>query len=59
MSQHIFLQTSLDAISQSLLMTAPGIFQDSHEAMRSLMCHKEQKSVCALVLAIVNEAQTL
>ncbi len=35
-----------------------GIFQDSHDAMRSLMWHKDQKSVCALVLAIVNEAQT-
>ncbi len=34
------------------------IFQDSHDAMRSLTWHKDQKSVCALVLAIVNEAQT-
>ncbi len=34
-------------------------FQDSHDAMRSLMWHNDQKSVCALVLAIVNEAQTL
>ncbi len=34
------------------------IFQDSHDAMRSLMWHNDQKSVCALVLAIVNEAQT-
>ncbi len=33
------------------------VFQDSHDAMRSLMWHKDQKSVCALVLAIVNEAQ--
>ncbi len=33
-------------------------FQDSHDAMRSLMWHKDQKSVSALVLAIVNEAQT-
>ncbi len=32
-------------------------FQDSHDAMRSLMRQKDQKSVCALVLAIVNEAQ--
>ncbi len=35
------------------------IFRDSHDAMRSVMWHKDQKSVCALVLAIVNEAQTL
>ncbi len=33
------------------------IFRDSHDAMRSVMWHKDQKSVCALVLAIVNEAQ--
>ncbi len=30
----------------------------SHDAMRSLMWHEDQKSVCSLVLAIVNEAQT-
>ncbi len=35
------------------------IFRDSSDAMRSVMWHKDQKSVCALVLAIVNEAQTL
>ncbi len=35
-----------------------GYFQDSHDAMRSLMWHNDQKSVCALVLAIINEAQT-
>ncbi len=35
------------------------IFRDSHDAMRSVMWHKDQKSVCALVLAIVNEAKTL
>ncbi len=29
------------------------IFQDSHDAMRSFMWHKAQKSVCALVLASV------
>ncbi len=29
---------------------------DSHDAMRSLKWHKEQNFVCALVLAIVNEA---
>ncbi len=28
------------------------IYKDCHDAMRSLMWHKEQKSVCALVLAI-------
>ncbi len=33
------------------------ISQASHDAMRSLMWHKDQKSVCALVLATVNEAQ--
>ncbi len=32
------------------------IFQDSHNAMRSLVWHKDQKSVCALVLAVVIEA---
>ncbi len=35
------------------------IFRGSDDAMRSVMWHKDQKSVCALVLAIVNEAQTL
>ncbi len=34
------------------------IIQDSHDVMRSLMWHKAQKSNCALVLAIVTEAQT-
>ncbi len=33
------------------------IFQDSQDAMRSFMWHKDQKSVCALVLAIVKQAQ--
>ncbi len=33
------------------------VFQDSHDAMRSLMWHKDP-SACALVVAIVNEAQT-
>ncbi len=33
-------------------------FQDSHDAVRSLMWHEDQKSVYVLVLAIVNEAQT-
>ena len=33
------------------------LFGDAH-AMRSLMWHKDQKSVCALILAIVSEAQT-
>ncbi len=44
--------------SQSLRQQHAEIFQDSHDAMRSLMWHKDQKSVCVLVLAIVNEAQT-
>ncbi len=35
-----------------------GIFQNPHDAMRSRMWHQEQKSVHALVLAIVNEAWT-
>ena len=43
---------------QGLRQQHAGIFQDSHDAMRSVMWHKDQKSVCALVLAIVNEAQT-
>jgi len=34
------------------------LFHDAHCAMRSLMWHKDQKSVCALVLAIVSKAQT-
>ncbi len=33
-------------------------FQDSDDAMMSLMWHKDQRSVCAVVLAIVNEALT-
>ncbi len=44
---------------QGLRLQHAEIFRDSHEAMRSVMWHKDQKSVCALVLAIVNEAQTL
>ena len=44
---------------QGLLQQHAEIFGDSHDAMRSIMWHKDQKSVCALVLAIVNEAQTL
>ncbi len=43
---------------QSLWQQHAGIFQDSHDAMRPLMWHKDQKSVCALVLAIVKETQT-
>ncbi len=45
---------------QGLRKQHAGMFQDSHDAMimRSLMWHMDQKSVCALVLAIVNEAQT-
>ncbi len=43
---------------QGLRQEHAEIFQDSHDAMRSLMWHQDQKSVCALVLAIVNEART-
>ncbi len=41
---------------QGLRQQHAEIFRDSHDAMRSVMWHKDQKSVCALVLAIVNEA---
>ena len=34
------------------------LFHEAHGAMRSLMWHKDQKSVCAMILAIVNEAET-
>ena len=34
------------------------LFDEAHGAMRSLMWHKNEKSVCAMILAIVNEAQT-
>ena len=44
---------------QSLRQQHAMIFRDSHDAMRSVMWHEDQKSVRALVLAIVNEAQTL
>ncbi len=44
---------------QGLRQRHAMIFKESHDAMRSVMWHKDQKSVCALVLAIVNEAQTL
>ncbi len=43
---------------QGLRRQHAGIFQDSHGAMGPLMWHKDQKSVCALVLAIVDVAQT-
>ena len=43
---------------QGLRQQNVEIFQDSHDAMRSLMWHKDQKAVCALLLAIVNEVQT-
>ncbi len=43
---------------QGLWQQHAEVFQDSHDAMSSLMRHNDQKSVCALVLAIVNEAQT-
>ncbi len=39
---------------QGLRQQHAEIFRDSHDAMRSVMWHKDQKSVCALVLAIVN-----
>ncbi len=42
--------------SISCLMHAE-IFRTFHDAMRSFMWHKDQKAVCALVLAIVKEAQ--
>ncbi len=44
---------------QGLRQQHAEIFRNSHDAMRSVMWHKDQKSVCALVLDIVNEAQTL
>ncbi len=40
--------------SQGLRQQHAEIFQDSHDAMRSLMWHNDQKSVCALLLAIVD-----
>ncbi len=43
---------------QDLRQQHAEIFQDFRIAMMSLMWHNDQKSVCALVLAIVNEAQT-
>ncbi len=43
---------------QGLWQRHARIFQNSHDAMRSLMWHREQKSICALVLAIVSEIQT-
>ncbi len=44
---------------QGLRLQHFDVFQDSHDAMRSLIWHKDEKSVCALVLAIVNEARTI
>ncbi len=46
---------------QGLRQQHARILQDSHDVMRymrSFMCLKDPTSVCALVLAIVNEAQT-
>ncbi len=43
---------------QGLRQQLAGTYQDPHDAMRSLMWHKDQKPVCDLVSAIVNEAQT-
>ncbi len=37
---------------QGLRQQHAMIFRDSHDAMRSVMWHKDQKSVCALVLAL-------
>ncbi len=42
---------------QGLRQQHAVVFQDSHDAMRSLMWHKDQKSVCGLLLAIVNEVR--
>ena len=33
-------------------------FQDASGAMKSLVWHKDQEDVCALLLAIVAQAQT-
>ncbi len=43
---------------QGLRQQQADVFQDFHGAMRSFMWHKHQKSVCALVLAIISKAQT-
>ena len=32
------------------------LFHEAHGAMPSLMWHKDQKSVCALILALATEA---
>ena len=42
----------------SLRLTHADLFQEASGALRSLLWHKDQKSVCALLLAIVAEAQT-
>ena len=34
------------------------LFQDASGAMKSLVWHKDQEDVCALLLAIVAQAQT-
>ena len=45
---------------QDLPQQNAGISQDVHDAIRSLMWHwhKHQKIGCAIVLAILKEAQT-
>ncbi len=59
MIQHLYLSVLDCPHFQGLRQQHAETFRDSHDAMRSVMWHKDQKSVRALVLAIVNEAQTL
>ena len=41
-----------------LRLTHAELFQDAAGAMKSLMWHKDQQDVCALLLAILTQAQT-
>ena len=41
-----------------LRLTHAELFRDAAGAMKSLVWHKDQQAVCALLLAIVAEAQT-
>ncbi len=41
-----------------LACPGPMLFQESHDDMRCYIWHEDQKSVCALVLAMVKQAQT-
>ena len=41
-----------------LRLTHAELFQDASGAMKSLVWHKDQEDVCALLLAIVAQAQT-